>query len=476
MPAPYLHQQYDAIVIGSGPNGLAAAITVAQSGRSVLVLEGNDAIGGGTRSAELTRPGFIHDVCSTVYPMAVASPFFRSLPLAAHGLEWIEPPVPLVHPLDDGSAVVLDHNVEQTAQNLGPDAERYIRMMAPLVANWPKLESFALGSSRFPSHPIAMARFGLLAMRSASGLARKRFRDTRARALFAGLAAHSILPLEQTASAAVGLVLAITAHQGGWPFVRGGSRSLASALASYLQSLHGEIVTGFTVRSLEELPPAGLILCDLTPRQLVKIARSRLPAGFRRRLERYRYGPGVCKVDWALDGPIPWKAEACHRAGTIHLGGTLEEIAASERAAWAGGTGEKPFIILTQPTLFDPARAPAGKHIAWGYCHVPNGSRVDMAARMEEQIERFAPGFRSRVLARNVIVAAEMERHNPNLVGGDIGGGAVDLRQLFFRPTRKLYRTPARGLYLCSSSTPPGPGVHGMCGYLAACAALRDTA
>jgi phytoene dehydrogenase-like protein len=471
-----LRQRYDAIVIGSGPNGLAAAITVAQSGRSVLVLERADAIGGGTRSAELTLPGFIHDVCSTVHPMAVASPFFRSLPLAAHGLEWIEPHVPLAHPLDDGSAIVLDHSIEQTAQNLEPDCERYNRLMAPLVANWPSLEPFTFGSARFPSHPIVMARFGLLALRSASGLARKHFRGARARALFAGLAAHSILPLEETASAAVGLVLGIGAHRGGWPFARGGSRSIATALTSYLRSLHGEAVTGFTVRSLGELPPTGLILCDMTPRQLLQIAGSRLPAGFRRQLERYRYGPGVCKVDWALNGPIPWTAEVCRRAGTIHVGGTLEEIAASERTAWTGCAVEKPFVIVTQPTLFDPARAPAGKHIAWGYCHVPNGSRVDMAARIEDQIERFAPGFRSRILARNVVVAAEMELHNPNLVGGDIGGGAVDLRQLFFRPTHKLYRTPAHGLYLCSSSTPPGPGVHGMCGHLAARAALRDTA
>ena len=467
-------QQYDAIVIGSGPNGLAAAITIAQAGRSVLVLEGQDSIGGGTRSIELTRKGFLHDICSAVHPMGVSSPFFRSLPLASHGLEWIEPTIAMAHPLDDGSAVALDHSIEKTAQNLRPDAERYTRLMNKLVADWPRVEPFALGITRFPAHPIAAAHFGALTLRSASGLARSQFQAAPARALFAGLAGHSIVPLEYAASAAIGLVIGMAAHRTGWPFVRGGSGRLAEALAAYLESLGGEIVTGTPVSSLDELPPARIILCDVTPRQLVSIAGARLPAAFRHQLERFRYGPGACKVDWALDAPIPWKAEACRHAGTIHLGGTLEEIAASERACWANQTSERPFVILTQPTLFDPSRAPEGKHIAWAYCHVPHGSRVDMTLHIEAQVERFAPGFRDRILARHTIVAAEMAHHNPNLVGGDIGGGAVDLRQMFLRPTRRLYRTPVRNLYLCSSSTPPGPGVHGMCGHLAARAALRD--
>jgi len=472
----FSQQRYDAIVIGSGPNGLAAAITMAQAGRSVLVVEAQNTIGGGTRSAELTIPGFVHDVCSAVHPMAVASPFFRGLPLAAHGLEWIEPATPLAHPLDDGTAVVLEHSVAQTARGLGEDGQRYTKLVTPLIAAWPKVESFAMGPIALPRHPFAAARFGWAAMRSASGFAHKYFRGARARALFAGLAAHAILPLERMPSAAIGLVIGIAAHRGGWPFARGGSQSIANALASYLFSLNGEIVTDFSVDSLEDLPPAGAVLCDVTPRQLLAIAGDALPPGFRAALTQYRYGPGACKVDWALDGPIPWRAEACRRAGTVHVGGTFEEIAAAELAAWTQRASEKPFVLLAQPTVCDPTRAPAGKHVAWGYCHVPNDSRADMSDRIEEQIERFAPGFRKLILKRNVITASEMHLHNANLVGGDIGGGAVDLKQLFLRPTRRFYRTPAKGIYFCSSSTPPGPGVHGMCGHLAACAALQDTA
>jgi phytoene dehydrogenase-like protein len=471
---PFSHPELDAVVVGSGPNGLAAAITVARAGCSVLVLEGQESIGGGTRSAELTLPGFLHDVCSAVHPLGAASPFFRTLPLAEHGLEWIHPSAPLAHPLDDGTAVVIERSVEMTARNLGRDGDRYAQLMGPLVSNWPKLESLLLGPLRFPRHPIVAARFGLLAMRSASRFARSAFRDQRARALFAGMAAHSILPLERTPSSAFGLVLGITAHAVGWPFARGGSRRIAEALASYLRSLGGEIVTGTTVQSLEQLPPARIILCDVTPRQLLRMGKQRFPAGFRGKLERYRYGPGVYKVDWALDGPIPWKAKACARAGTIHLGGTLDEIAASERAPWRSEPAEKPFVLLAQPTLFDSTRAPAGKHIAWAYCHVPNGSSFDMTGRIENQVERFAPGFRSRILKRGVMTAASLELHNPNLVGGDISGGASELKQFFFRPTWRLYRTPAKNVYLCSASTPPGAGVHGLCGHLAARAALRD--
>jgi len=468
---------YDAVVIGSGPNGLAAAIVLAQANRSVVVFEGAETVGGGTRSAALTLPGFIHDICSAVHPLAVASPFLSTLPLAEHGLNWIEPPAALAHPLDDGRAVIVERSIEGTAERLGDDADAYRRLMNPLVADWDELRTALLGPLSLPKHPfqlIKLARFGLLAFRSARGLARSRFQGEPARALFAGMAGHSLLPLERRPSAAFGLVLGITAHAVGWPIPRGGSQKIADSLASYLRSLGGEVVTGFNVTSLDQLPPARAILCDVTPRQLLRIAGSRLTATFRHKLKRYRYGPAVCKVDWALAGPIPWKAPECGRAGTLHLGAALEEIAVSERAAWLGRHAEKPFVLVAQPSLFDPSRAPAGKHTAWAYCHVPNGSTVDMSARIEGQIERFAPGFRDLVLGRSVLTSAELERHNPNLVGGDIGGGANDLGQLFTRPTRRLYRTSSPGLYLCSSSTPPGGGVHGMCGYFAAQAALKD--
>lgn len=474
--APMTQSIYDAIVIGSGPNGLAAAITMAQAGRSALVVEAKDSLGGGTRSAELTLPGFMHDVCSAVHPTGISSPFFRTLPLREHGLEWVEPPIPMAHPLDDGSAVALEHSLARTAAGLGEDEARYLKLFGPLVANWPKIEPLAMGPIGLPAHPFAAARFGWFAMRSAAGVARHYFRGPRARALFAGLAAHALLPLEQMPSAAIALVIGMAAHRDGWPFARGGSQKIADALASCLRSLGGEVATGFPVRSLEDLPAAAVILGDVTPRQMAAIAGARFPAGFTRQLERYRYGPGSCKIDWALDGPIPWRAEPCRHAGTIHVGGTFEEIAAAERSAWSREPTDKPFVLLAQPTLFDPSRAPAGKQIAWAYCHVPNGSDVDMSVPVENQIERFAPGFRKLILKRNVITAAQMHLHNANLVGGDIGGGAVTLRQFFLRPTHKFYRTPAKGIYFCSSSTPPGPGVHGMCGNNAARAALQDTA
>jgi phytoene dehydrogenase-like protein len=469
-----LQGNYDAVVIGSGPNGLAAAITLAQAGRSVLVVEGQDTIGGGTRSAELTLPGFVHDVCSAVYPMAIASPFFKTLPLAKLGLEWVHPSAPLAHPLDDGTAVLVERSIEATSATLGEDAGRYIRLMTPLVTEWPKLESILCGPLRGARHPIAAARFGMLAMLSASTAARSSFRTERGRALFAGLAAHSVLPLNRVPSMAIGLVLGIAAHIGGWPVPQGGAYKIADALASYLTSLGGKIVTNTAVESLDQLPRSGMVLCDVTPRQLLKIAGGRLPKRFCGELARYKYGPGVCKLDWALDGPIPWKADACRRAGTVHVGGTLEEIEASESAAWNGQLPEKPFVLLSQPTLFDPTRAPAGKHVAWAYCHVPNGSSFDMTERIESQIERFAPGFRGRILKRSVMVCSDLELRNANLVGGDISGGAPILSQFFLRPTRRRYRTPAKGLYLCSSSTPPGGGVHGLCGQLAALTALRD--
>lgn len=469
-----LQGQYDAVVVGSGPNGLAAAITIAQSGGKVLVVEGQDTIGGGTRTEELTLPGFFHDVCSAVHPTGVMSPFFRSLPLAEHGLEWVQPTIPLAHPLDDDTAVVVDRSIEATASNLGEDGRSYSRLMQPIVDGWPQLEPLLLGYSVIPKRPFSAARFGLLALRSASSFARSKFQEQRARAVFAGNAAHSILPLEDVPSAAFGLVFAATAHRVGWPFARGGSQRISDALASYLRSLGGEIVTGRMIESLDDLPKTRMILCDVTPRQLVRMARTRLPSEFRAKLERFHYGPGVCKMDWALDGPIPWKAKECTRAGTVHLGGTLEEIEASERAPWRGEICERPFVLLAQPTLFDETRAPAGKHIAWAYCHVPNGSHTDISERIEAQVERFAPGFRKKILKRNVLLTSQLEARNPNLIGGAVTGGASDLRQFYFRPTWRGYRTPAKGLYLCSASTFPGGGVHGICGQLAARAALRD--
>ena len=468
-------RSYDAIVVGSGPNGLAAAITLARAGRSVLVLEGKDTIGGGARTAQLTLPGFVHDVCSAIYPLAAGSPFFSTLPLSEHGLEWIYPPSAVAHPFDDGTAAVLERSVEATGQTLGPDAEAYNRMMAPLVADWDKLASDLLGPLRLPSHPVATARFALLAVRSAVGVARRKFQGERARAFFAGLAAHSMLPLERPLTTAIGLVLGITGHAVGWPLPSGGSQRICDALASYLYSLGGQIITNNPVESVDELPPARAVLLDVTPRQLLRIAGDRLPPGYRRGLQRYRYGPGVFKMDWALDGPIPWKAEECARAATVHLGGTMDEIAASERAVWSGEHPERPFVLLAQQSLFDETRAPEGKHTAWAYCHVPNGSTFDMTDRIESQIERFAPGFRDLVLARSVMTPGTLQEYNPNYIGGDINGGVQDLRQLFTRPTWRLvpYSTPAKGLYICSSSTPPGGGVHGMCGYFAARAALQ---
>jgi phytoene dehydrogenase-like protein len=468
-------RSYDAIVIGSGPNGLAAAITLARAGKSVCVYEANETIGGGTRSAELTLPGFIHDLCSAVHPLAVSSSFFRNLPLHEHGLEFIHPTVPLAHPLDDGSAVILNRSVEETAKNLEADSANYRKLMLPLVNDWQVLEIELLSPPHWSRHPISMMRFGLRALASARGLANRHFEGVRARALFAGLAAHSMLPLERIPSAAFGLVLGITGHAVGWPIPRGGSQKIADALASYLRSLGGEIVTRSRVESVEEVPQSRVILCDITPRQLLNIAGNRLPSTYKRKLENYRYGPAAFKIDWALAGPIPWTASECRGAGTVHLGGTLEEIAASEAAAWQGRHAERPFVLLSQPSVFDSTRAPVGKHTVWAYCHVPNGSTFEMTERIEDQIERFAPGFRALVLARNVMPPAELERRNANLVGGDINGGVQDIRQMFTRPTLQLYSTPVRGLYICSSSTPPGGGVHGLCGYFAAKRAIaRD--
>jgi phytoene dehydrogenase-like protein len=455
------------VVIGSGPNGLAAAIELARAGLDVTVHEASPQIGGGTRSAELTLPGFVHDVCSAVHPMAIASPCFERYPLHEHGLAWIQPDAPLAHPLDDGSAVMLERSLDATCARLGPDGEAWRRLFEPFVGGWHSLRHDVLGPQpRWPRNPFLMARFGMHALRPARALAESLFRGDRARALFAGIAAHSILPLEARASASIGLVLTILAHTSGWPFPRGGSQRIADALASYLRSLGGQIRAGSRV---ETLPEANLVMCDITPRQLLAIAGPRLPQDFRRALARWRYGPGVFKMDWALDAPIPWRAPECARAATVHVGGTLAEI-----AHWESRFTGAPFLLLVQSSLFDSARAPQGKHTAWAYCHVPNGSTIDMTEAIESQIERFAPGFRARVLARHAFSPAALERYNANLVGGDIVGGAMTLGQLFLRPTRRLYGTPLAGVYLCSSSTPPGGAVHGMCGFHAVERARRD--
>jgi phytoene dehydrogenase-like protein len=466
--------ELDAIIVGSGPNGLAAAIALAQAGRSVLVLEAAASVGGGTRTADLTLPGFRHDVCSAIHPLALASPFLRRLPLADHGLEFAEPEIALAHPLADGSAVALHRSVDETARGLGADGDAYRALLGPLVDEWEPIVDQFVGPLRAPRHPIAAARFGLPALRSASGLARSRFRGEPARALFAGNAAHGFRPLERPATASFGLILLMLGHAVGWPVAVGGSQAIADAMASLLRSLGGRIETGATVRSLGELDGARAVLFDLTPRQVLAIADSALPPRYRRALGRYRYGPGAFKLDYALDGPVPWTAPECRRAGTVHLGGTLAEIAASEAAVAAGRHPERPYVLAAQQSLFDATRAPAGAHTLWAYCHVPNGSTVDMTAAIEAQIERSAPGFRALVRARHVTGPAELEAANANYVGGDINGGAADLRQLLVRPALRLnpYTTPDPRIFICSSSTPPGGGVHGMCGAFAARAAL----
>lgn len=469
-------QAYDAIVVGAGPNGLAAAILLARAGLAVRVVEAAGTVGGGTRTGALTLPGFRHDICSAIHPLGLASPFFRRLPLEQHGLAWIHPPAAVAHPLDDGTAVLLERSLEVTAAGLGRDAGAYRHLMAPLVRDWDAIAAAVLGPFRLPRHPTALVRFGLAALQPARLLAATVFRGERARGLFAGIAAHSILPLEHPATAAFGLVLGVLGHVAGWPLPRGGSQAIADALAGYLRTLGGEIVVGERVDSLAQLPPSRAVLCDITPRQLLRIAGDRLPPAYQYQLGRYRYGSGAFKIDYALDGPIPWRAAACARSATVHLGGTLPEIAASERAMARGRPAERPFVLLAQQSLFDPTRAPPGHHTAWAYCHVPNGATLDMTAPIEAQIERFAPGFRDRILARTVSTPADLEQYNANYIGGDINGGRADLLQLFTRPVPRLrpYRTPVPGLYLCSSSTPPGGGVHGMCGYWAARTALRD--
>jgi phytoene dehydrogenase-like protein len=466
---------YDAVVVGSGPNGLAAAVELARNGKRVAVLEAKSTIGGGARSAQITLPGFVHDLGSAIHPLGYASPYFRSLPLEDHGLEWIHPDAPLSHPLDGGEAAVLERSIGATAAGLGHEAAAYRRLMEPISTDAAKIAGFFVGKPSVLRHPLALASSGLRSLGDAESLAKSVFEGEKARGLFAGNAAHSFLPLDRPPSAMFGLLLGTLGHAFGWPFPRGGSQSLADALASYLASLGGEIFTNSPVRSVEDVPRTRAVLFDVTPRQLLDIAGEHFTEGYNNALKRYRYGPGVFKVDFALDGPIPWAAQGCRRAGTVHLGGTLDEIAAGEAAVGRGEHPERPFILLAQQSLFDPTRAPEGKHTVWAYCHVPNGSTFDMTERIEAQIERFAPGFRDRILAKTAAGSAELERWNPNLVGGDINGGYMDLRQLLTRPMPRPnpYSTPARGLYICSSSTPPGGGVHGMSGYFAALMALR---
>ena len=466
---------FDAIIVGSGPNGLSAAIALQQAGLSVLILEAKDTIGGGLRSAELTLPGFVHDICSAIHPLAAGSPFFTTLPLEQFGLEYIYPELAAAHPFDDGTAAALTRSVEDTAETLGIDCESYRNLLNPLVKNWPGMVKDLLGPLHFPKHPIDMAAFGLNALRSATSLVAK-FKTKEARGLWAGMAAHSLQPLSNLGTSAFGLVLMATGHLKGWPVPKGGSKQIANALSSYFLSIGGKIETGMPVRSMKDIPASNVVLFDLTPKQILEIAGERFSPIYSWQLRRYRYGMGVFKIDWALDGPVPFTAPECCKAGTVHLGNTFEEIAMGEEMTNAGVLPEKPFVLLAQQSLFDPLRAPEGKHTAWAYCHVPNGSEKDMTQAIENQVERFAPGFKDLILAKHTMNTREIEAYNPNYIGGDINGGVIDIGQLFTRPVLRSspYRTSAKGIYICSSSTPPGGGVHGMCGYNAAKQVLKD--
>lgn len=471
MPPP----QFDAVVVGSGPNGLSAAIALANHGFRVVVLEEHETIGGGMRTLPLTRPGFCHDICSSIHPMALASPFWKTLPLAQHGLEWIQPPTPLAHPFDDGTAAVLERSLDATADSLGADGAAYRQLMGPLVPCAEFLFSDLLGPPRLPRHAICAARFGYNAIRSIQGLVDRWFTTERGRAFFAGLGGHSVLPMEKRPSAAIAMMLGLAGHVVGWPSPLRGAQAIADALAAHLRSLGGSIELGRRVTAASDLPPSRVVLLDLSPNHVVEIAGDRLTSRYRSKLLAYRYGPGVFKIDYALHEGIPWTAEACRRAGTVHIGGSYDEIAASERAAWNDEHASQPYLIVTQPGRFDATRAPAGRSTAWAYCHVPNGSTVDMSGAIEAQIERFAPNFRDCVLARSIHTTADMERYNPNYVGGDITGGAQSLWQTFARPVASLnpYATSDPDWFICSASTPPGGGVHGMCGFAAAQAACR---
>ncbi len=478
--SPSLRSRFGApaIVVGAGPNGLAAAIRLAQAGLRVIVYEANSAPGGALRSMPLTRAGFVHDVGAAVLPLGIASPFLGRLPLAQHGLRWIHPDFPLAHPLDGGRVVLLHHSLAHTAKELGRDGKAYGRLMRPIVNKWDALADEILGPLvRIPRKPLTLARFGMRALLPASSTAKIAFRDPPARALWSGLAAHSAMPLDSWGTSAVALVLAALAHRVGWPFPEGGAQSLTDALVAHLRSLGGEVKTGTRVTSLDELDRAGIVLLDVPPEEFLRLAGNQLPQSYRHSLSRFERGPGAFKLDWALDGPIPWTNPHVKRAGTVHLGGTLEEIAASEAAVAQGMVVDRPFVILAQPSRFDSTRAPKGMHTVWAYCHVPNGSAIDMSEGIEAQIERFAPGFRQRVVARHVSTPQDLETLDSNLRGGDINGGAQSLWQTIARPVLRSdpYRTPLDGVYLCSASTPPGGGVHGMCGFHSAESALTHS-
>jgi len=468
-------KDFDAIVVGSGPNGLAAAITLQKAGLSVLILEANSVAGGGMRSAEITLPGFTHDICSAVHPMGADSPFFRSLPLADYGLKFLYPEIPLAHPFEDGTALALIPSLQEMADSLGEDAQAYLKLMQPLVNSWEGIQNDVLSPLHFPKHPMDMAAFGWRALSSASRLS-KRFKSEKTRTFWGGLSLHSQLPFDWMASSAIGLVLLTVGHKRGWPVAEGGSQSIANALVSLFISLGGKIELNYTVTSLDQLPSSRAVLLDVTPVQLLEIAGRRLSPVYRRQLKKFRYGMGVFKIDWALAEQIPFKSELSKNAGTIHLGGSFKEMEAAEMDAWSGRLTKRPGIILAQQSIVDPGRAPIGKHTGWAYCHVPRGSVADLTDTIEDQVERFAPGFRERILARHTINTEELEEQNANYHGGDIGGGANNLSQLFTRPALRSapYRSSAKGIYLCSSSTPPGGGVHGMCGYNAAKRVLKD--
>lgn len=466
---------WDAVIIGSGPNGLSAGTVLAARGLRVLIVEGADTLSAGTRTQEVTLPGFRHDLGSAVHPLGYLSPYLQTLPLAKFGLEWVVPPASVAHPLDGQEAVLLSRSIAETAQNLGIDADAYRALVSPFVGRTDELLRDVLKPLGVPHSPLLLARFGLKALLPANFFAEHFFRGARARALFAGCAAHSVLPFDKLFTAAIGLLFLVTGHAENWAFPRGGAQSLSDALAAYFQSLGGEIQLSKPILQFEDLPPARTYLFDTDPHQLARIARHHLPAAYRRRLESFRYGPGIFKVDYALSGPIPWQDPRCLRASTVHLGGPIGEIARSEKDAWQGRHAESPYVLLCQQSLFDATRAPAGQHTGWAYCHVPAGSTQDMSARIDQQIERFAPGFRDLVLARRTMNTHAIQAYNPNYVGGAITGGAVNLPQLFTRPVARFdpYSTPNPALFICSASTPPGGGVHGMCGYHAAQSVLK---
>lgn len=466
---------YDAIVVGSGPNGLAAAVTLQKEGLSVLLIEGKETPGGGLRTSELTLPGFKHDVCSAIHPLAAGSPYLQTLPLEEHGLEYVFPDICAAHPFDDGTAAVLTRSLEETVASLGQDGAVYRRLVGSLVKDWPRISADVLSPLGFPSSPMAFFRFGVKAIQPAQWIS-KSFATTQARGLWAGMAGHSIQPFGNFASSAIGFVLMAAGHLKGWPIPKGGSQSIADALVSYFISLGGKVITNTYISALSQLPSSKAVLFDVTPKQLLQIAGYKFSSIYKWQLNNYRYGMGVFKVDYALESPVPFTAASCRNAGTVHLGNSYEEIAGAEQMTWEGKHPENPFVLLAQQSLFDPTRAPEGKHTLWAYCHVPNGSVKDMSAAIEKQIERFAPGFRDCIRSKHVMNTSQMEAHNPNYIGGDINGGVIDVRQLFTRPALRSspYRTSAKGIYICSSSTPPGGGVHGMCGYHAAGRALKD--